>query len=110
MEEIEVMSWMTLDALKDGAEVVETIGNLQSGSWKSIFCTIEEDCMELLYSDTVSNFIRRFDDKEEFQLALEKRKEEVGETPFEADPSFNEDFEGEEAANEDRSDEDSEKF
>lgn len=109
MEEIEVSSWMTLDALKDEAEVVDTVGNLQSNSWKSIFCTIEEDYMELLYSDTDSNFIRRFDDKEEFQWALEKRKEEVGETPLEEDPSFNKDFEGEEAANKDSYDEDTEK-
>tara|TARA_B100000315_G_C14113120_1_gene379033 strand:+ start:222 stop:554 length:333 start_codon:yes stop_codon:yes gene_type:complete len=110
MEEIEVSNWMTLNALKDEVEIVDTVGNLQSGSLKSIFCTIEEDCMELLYSDTGSNFIRRFEDKEEFQSALEKRKEEIGETPFEKDPSFNEDFEGEEAANEDNYDEGAEKF
>ena len=110
MEEIETMSWMTLDALKDGAELVETVGDLQSGSWKSIFCTIEEDFLELLYSDTASNFIRRFEDKEEFQLALEKRKEEVGETPFEEDSSFKENLEEEETADKDSYDEDTEKF
>jgi len=96
MEEIEVLSWLTLDALKKTAEIKETVGNLQSGHNMSIFCTIEDDYLELCYSDTVSNFIRRYEDKEEFLLALEKRKEEEGEAPFEEDNRFDESFEDEE--------------
>ena len=96
MEEIEVSSWLTLDALKKAAEIVETVGNLQSGHFMSVFCSIEDDDLELCYSDTASNFIRRYEDKEEFQLALEKRKEEEGEAPFEEEHQFEESFEEEE--------------
>jgi hypothetical protein len=95
MEEIEVSSWLTLDAIKKAAEIVETVGNLQSGHFMSVFCSIEEDYLELCYSDTASNFIRRYEDKEEFQLALEKRKEEEGETPFEEERGYDESLEEE---------------
>ena len=95
MEEIEISSWLTLDAIKDAAKIKETVGDLQSGSWKSIFCMIEDDYLELAYSDTASNFIRRFEDKEEFELALEARKEETGEIRYDEDHSFEEDFEEE---------------
>lgn len=100
MEEIEVLSWLTLDALKKAAEIQEIVGNLQSGHNMSVFCNIEDDLFELCYSDTVSNFLRRYEDKEEFQLALEKRKEEEGEAPFENDNSFQESFEDEEGDDE----------
>ncbi len=96
MEEIEVLSWLTLDAIKKTAEVQETVGNLQSGHNMSVFCTVEEDLFELCYSDTVSNYLRRYEDKEEFEQAIEKRKEEEGEVPFENDNSFQESFEDEE--------------
>jgi len=95
MEEIEVSSWLTLDALKKAAEIVETVGNLQSGHFMSVFCSIEEDYLELCYSDTASNFVRRYEDKEEFQLALEKRKEEEGETPYEEEHEYDEPLEEE---------------
>ena len=101
MEEIEILSWLTLDALKKTAEVQETVGNLQSGHNMSVFCTIEDDLLELCYSDTVSNYLRRYEDKEEFQLAIEKRKEEEGEAPFENDNSFQESFEEEEEKSDD---------
>jgi len=97
MEEIEIMSWLTLDSLKKAAEIQETVGNLQTGHNMSVFCTIEDDYLELFYSDTASNFIRRYEDKEEFQLAQEKRKEEEGEAPFEDDDRFEESFEEEES-------------
>lgn len=95
MEEIEVSSWLTLDALKKAAEIKETAGNLQSGHFMSVFCSIEEDYLELCYSDTASNFVRRYEDKEEFQLALEKRKEEEGETPYEEEHGYDESLEEE---------------
>lgn len=97
MEEIEVLSWLTLDALKKTADVQETVGNLQSGHNMSVFCTIEDDYLELCYSDTASNFLRRYEDKDEFQLAIEKRKEEEGEAPFEDENKFEESFEKEES-------------
>ena len=101
MEEIEILSWLTLDALKKTAEIQETVGNLQSGHNMSVFCTIEDDLLELCYSDTVSNYLRRYEDKEEYQLAIEKRKEEEGEAPFENDNSFQESFEEEEEKSDD---------
>ena len=85
MEEIEIASWMTLDALKKSksADIVETVGNLQTGHSMSVFCVIEEDHLELCYSDTVANTLRRYDDKAEFEEALEERREEVGDAPYE---------------------------
>jgi len=95
MEEIEISSWLTLDAIKKAAKLVETVGNLQSGHNMSIFCKIEEDFLELCYSDTAANYLRRYEDKEEFEIALENRKEEEGETPYEEDRNFEENFEEE---------------
>ena len=43
MEEIEVSSWLTLDSLKKEADIKETVGNLQTGHFMSIFCVIEDD-------------------------------------------------------------------
>lgn len=96
MEEIEVMSWLTLDALKKASEIKETVGNLQAGHNMSVFCEIEDDYLELFYSDTASNFIRRYEDREEFELALEKRREEVGEAVYEEDLEYEETYEEEE--------------
>lgn len=93
MEEIEVTSWMTLDAIKKAAEVVESVGDLQSGHCEAIFCKIEDDFLELCYSDTASNSIRRYEDKEEFDLALEKRKEEFGEAFYDDSREFDEGYE-----------------
>ncbi len=87
MEEIEIASWMTLDALKKSksADIVETVGNLQTGHSMSVFCVIEDDHLELCYSDTVANTLRRYEDKAEFEEALEERREEVGDAPYEKD-------------------------
>ncbi len=82
MEEIEIISWLTLDAIKKKAKVVETVGNLQTGHSMSVFCIIEEDYLELYYSDSAANALRRYENRDEFDLALEERKEEDGETPF----------------------------
>ena len=95
MEEIEITSWLTLDALEDTAEVVETVGDLQLGHSKSIFCTIEDDYLELYYSDTASNYIRRYEDREEFEIALAERKEEVGDAPYEESNELEESLEEE---------------
>ena len=93
MEEIEVSSWLTLDAVKKAADVVETVGNLQTGHSMSVFCEIEEDCLELCYSDSAANYLRRFEDKDEFDVALEKRKADVGDAPFEEDEETEDDEE-----------------
>jgi hypothetical protein len=85
MEEIEIISWLTLDAIKKKAKVLETVGNLQTGHSMSVFCIIEEDYLELYYSDSAGNTLRRYEDREELNLALEERKEEDGETPFDED-------------------------
>ncbi len=90
MEEIEVSSWLILDALKQAGEIKETVGNLQTGHWMSVFCRIEDDYLELCYSDTASNFIRHYEDKEEFTAAIEKRMEEVGEAPYNDDLDYEE--------------------
>jgi hypothetical protein len=97
MEEIEIMSWLTLDALKKKAEVVETVGNLQAGHSMSVFCIIEDDLLELCYSDSAANYLRRYEDREEFDLALEQRKEETGEAPYEEEErAYDDDDEEEE--------------
>ncbi|MGD8535738.1 MAG: hypothetical protein PVF66_07810 [Candidatus Aminicenantes bacterium] len=93
MEEIEIMSWLTLDAIKKAAEVIETVGDLQTGHCEAVFCEIEDDYLELCYSDSASNYIRRYEDKEEFETALAKRKEEEGEARYEENPGYkDEDF------------------
>lgn len=99
MEELEVTSWLTLDAIRKSknAEVVETVGNLQTGHSKSVFCVIEEDFLELCYSDAASNTIRRYEDRDEFDEALEERKEDDGEAALadDGDKDFDEDDEEE---------------
>ncbi len=110
MEEVEILSWLTLDAIKKAADVVETVGDLQSGHAKSVFCVIEDDYLELYYSDTASNFLRRYENKDEFEVALLERKEEVGETPYEEEPALEEEFEEEEKEEEFDVEDESEKF
>ena len=110
MEEIEISSWLTLDSIKVAAEVKESIGNLQSGHIQSIFCIIEEDFLELYYSDTGSNYLRRFEDRDEFELALAQRKEEEGEAPFENDIPYDEEFATEDKEKNYDFDDETEKF
>lgn len=92
MEEIEITSWLTLDALKSKAKIVDTVGDLQSGHMQSVFCVIEEDYLELGYIDTAASYLRRYEDKDEFELALEAQKEEEGEAPYDENRRFDEDF------------------
>ena len=95
MEEMEITSWLTLDAIKKSksTEIVETVGNLQTGHCMSVFCVIEDDYLELCYSDLAANTIRRYEGRDEFDEALEERKEDDGEAPFEddGDKDFDED-------------------
>jgi len=87
MEEMEITSWLTLDAIRKskGAEIVETVGNLQTGHSKSVFLAIEDDFLELVYSDAASNILRRYDDRDELEEAVEARKEDDGEAHFSGD-------------------------
>jgi hypothetical protein len=85
MEEMEIMSWLTLDAVRERVRVVETVGNLQTAHSMSVFGIIEDDFLELAYSDSAANILRRFENRDEFDVALEARKEEDGEAPFEED-------------------------
>jgi hypothetical protein len=96
MEEIEITSWLTLDAIKKKAKIVDTVGNLQTDHSVSVFGIIEEDFLELCYSDSAANTLRRYDSEEEFEAALEERKEENGETHYEDDRAYDEDDEDEE--------------
>jgi hypothetical protein len=99
MEEIEISSWLTLDALKKKADIVETVGNLQTGHSMSVFCQIEEDYLELVYSDAAANVLRRYEDKDEFKEHLERRKGDDGEAPYENDRD-EEDYQEEEESEE----------
>jgi hypothetical protein len=94
MEEIEITSWLTLDAIKKKAKIEETVGNLQTEHSMSVFCVIEDDYLELYYSDSAANYLRRYEDRDEFDLAVEQRKEEDGEAPFEEEErDYDEDYE-----------------
>ncbi|MBE3109195.1 MAG: hypothetical protein IMZ46_01580 [Acidobacteria bacterium] len=97
MEEMEVTSWLTLDAIKK-SKSVETVGNLQTGHSMSVFCIIEEDFLELCYSDSAVNTIRRYEDRDEFDKALEERKEDDGEASHKdnGDKDYDEDEDEEE--------------
>jgi len=110
MEEIEISSWLTLDALKSKARIVDTVGNLQSGHMQSVFCVIEEDYLELGYVDTAVSFLRRYEDKDEFELALEAQKEEEGEAPYDENRRFDDDFIESEGSSDTASDEGLEDF
>lgn len=110
MEEIEVLSWRTLDAIKKASDVVETVGDLQSGHSKSIFCVVEDDYLELYYCDMASNLLRRYENRDEFEAALEERKEELGEAPYEEDISYDDGYEEEEKEEKYDLEDDSDKF
>jgi hypothetical protein len=98
MEEIEISSWLTLDAIKKKAKIAETVGNLQTGHSMSVFAIIEDDFLELAYSDSGSNYLRRFEDRDEFDVAIDERKEEDGEVTYREDErDYDEDYEDEEA-------------
>ena len=84
MEQIEIISWQTLDTLKAAAtKVIEVVGALDTDEHMSIFCCIEDDYLELFYSELDANFIRHFEDEDEFHKTLEIRKTEFGAENFE---------------------------
>ncbi|MDD8031988.1 MAG: hypothetical protein PHQ25_08340 [Acidobacteriota bacterium] len=85
MEEIEIYSWATLDALKKVADIIETVGSLNESHQMSVFCLIEDDYLELCYTDSASSFLRHFQDEVEFAETIEERKIEIETGLYEAD-------------------------
>ncbi len=94
MEEIEISSWATLDALKKAADIVETVGNLHSDQEMYVFCVLEEDYLELGYSLAGSSYLRHYADEDEMAEALEKRREGLEVTVVD-DEDYDEDLEDE---------------
>ena len=82
MEQIEVISWKTLDAIKQAANILETVGDLDTNEQMAVFCSIEEDFFELYYSELESNYIRHFEDEEALFKHLDMRKNEFGEEDY----------------------------
>ncbi len=91
MEQIEVISWKTLDAIKQAAHILETIGDLDSNEQMAVFCSIEEDFFELYYSELENNYIRHFDDEEDMHKFIDLRKNEFGEEDFDSVDYYDED-------------------
>ena len=107
MEQIEIISWQTLDALKTAAtKVIEVVGSLDTDEHMSIFCYIEDDYLELFYSELDANFIRHFEDEDEFHKTIEIRKAEFGAENFETMTYYEE----EETCGDDDSEEDLDGF
>ena len=49
MEQLEIISWQTLDTLKAAAtKIIEVIGDLDADEHMSVFCYIEDDYLELV--------------------------------------------------------------
>lgn len=102
MEQLEVISWKTLDALKQAATNVEEIlGDIDTNEQMSVFCSIEEDYIELYYSELEGNFVRHFDDEDEMRKIIGIRKDEFGESDFDAVDYYDDDGNYEENSEED---------
>jgi len=90
MEQIEVISWKTLDAIKNSAAMIDTIGDLDTNEQMAVFCSIEEDYFELYYSELEANYIRHFEDEDEMYKYIDIRKNEFGEEDFETADYYDE--------------------
>ena len=92
MEQIEVISWRTLEVLKESAtKIIGTIGDLDTHEHMSVFCHIDDDYLELYCSELDSNYIRHFEDEEEFFKFLDDRKKEFGEEDFDSTDYYQDD-------------------
>ena len=92
MEQLEVISWKILDSIKNSAtKIYEILGDIDTNEQMSVFCQVEEDYVELYYSEVDSNFIRHFEDEDEFFSTIEKRKDEFGEEEYDTMEYFDED-------------------
>ncbi len=92
MEQIEVISWKTLDAIRQPARIIETIGNLESNEQMAVVCAIEEDFFELFYSELESNYIRHFEDEEELYKYLDIRKNESADFGYDSGDYYGDDI------------------
>jgi len=90
MEQIEVISWKALDAIKHAANILETLGDLDTNEQMAVFCSIEEDFFELYYSELENNYIRHFEDEEELYKYLDLRKTEFGEEDYDTADYYDE--------------------
>lgn len=104
MEQIEVLSWKSLDALKQAAKLEEVVGDIDTNEQMAIFCSIDEDYFELYYSELEGNYIRHYEDEEEFLKYIELRKNEFGEEDFDAIDYYEEDGYEEPDSNDELSD------
>ena len=116
MQQIEVSSWKTLDALRNGStQIHRTIGDLDTNEQMAVFCSLEDDFLELYYSELETNYIRHFDDEDDMHKHIENRKDEFGEEDFgspeyyddesdENDKGQDEDYSGYKIRNEDDGD------
>ena len=91
MEQIEVISWKTLDAIKQAAHILETVGDLDTNEQMAVFCSIEEDFFELYYSELETNYIRHFEDEEEMYKYMDLRKNEFGEEDYDTVDYYDDD-------------------
>ncbi|MCP5104741.1 MAG: hypothetical protein GY950_15255 [bacterium] len=102
MEQIEVISWKTLDALKQSAtQVEEVVGDLDTNEQMSVFCCVEDDYLELYYSELEGNYIRHFDDEDEMLKYVALRKSEFGDNDYDSVDYYEEEGEFEDGADED---------
>ncbi len=84
MEQLEILSWKSLDAIKKQARTLNTIGKLDTDEYTAIFCSIDEDYFELYYSELENSYLRHFEDEEEMYKYIDIRKNEVGSKNFES--------------------------
>lgn len=83
MEQLEIISWKILDAIRNSAtKTNEVIGDIDTNEHMSVFCQVDDDYIELYYSEVESSYFRHFEDEDEFFTAIDERKSEFGEEEF----------------------------
>jgi hypothetical protein len=93
MQEIEVISWDVLDAIREkSSEIIEEIGDLDTDDGMSVFCQIGEDFFELHYSEIGTNYLKHFPEEDEMTEYVEKRKADAKNQEF--DPKYFHDEDG----------------
>ena len=82
---MEVISWKALDALRHAAtHIEEVLGDLDTNEQMAVFCSIEEDFLELYYSELEGNYIRRFEDEDEMRKYIAQRRSEFGDNEYDS--------------------------
>ena len=94
MEQLEIISWKVLDAIRNSSSKThEVIGDIDTNELMSVFCQIDDDYIELYYSEVESSYIRHFEDEDEFFSAIEERKDDFGQEEFGSPEYFTEEDE-----------------